>query len=75
MKYNDKKEIMIENFVETTWLVWYPWPVEITYDQGGEFIGHEFKSILIEQEYGIKIKPASSRNPQENETTEKIFKY
>ena len=35
MKYNDNKEITIVNLVETTWLVRYSWPVEITYDQGG----------------------------------------
>ena len=33
----------IVNLVETMWLVRYPWPVEITYDQGGEFLGREFK--------------------------------
>ena len=41
-QYNNKKAIMIANLVETTWLVRYPWPVEITYDQGGEFLGYEF---------------------------------
>ena len=56
----------VENLVETTWLVWYPRPVEITYDQEGYFIGHKFKIIMIEQEYGIKTKPNSSRNPQAN---------
>ena len=34
-KYNDKKPMTIANLVETTWLVRYPWPVEITYDRGG----------------------------------------
>ena len=34
-RYNNKKGTMIANLVETTWLVQYPWPVEITYDQGG----------------------------------------
>ena len=31
----NKKEMANENLVETTWLVRYPWPVEITYEQGG----------------------------------------
>ena len=30
-----KKEMANENLVETTWLVRYPWPVEIMYEQGG----------------------------------------
>ena len=39
---NDNKAITTVNLVETTWLVQYPWPVEITYDQGREFLGHKF---------------------------------
>ena len=60
-----------ENLVETTWLVRYPGPVEITYDQGGEFLGREFKNSLIENEYGIKTKPASPGNPQANTIIER----
>ena len=62
----------IANLVETTRLVCCPWPVEITYYWGGEFLSRDFKNILIEQEYGIKTKPASSRNPQSNATIEII---
>ena len=47
-KYSDKEAMTIVNLVETTWLVRYPWPVEITYDQGGKSLGHEFKNIFIE---------------------------
>ena len=64
----------IVNLVETTWLVRYPWPVEITYDRGGEFLGHEFKNSLIENEYGIKTKPTSPGNQQENAIVERIHK-
>ena len=39
-QYNDKKAMTIANLVETTWLVRYTWPVENTYDRGGEFLGH-----------------------------------
>ena len=62
----------IANLVETTWLVQYPWPVEITYDQGGEFLGHEFKNGLIENEYSIQTKPASPGNPHANATIERL---
>ena len=34
-QYNDKKAMTIANLAETKWSVKYPWPVEITYDQGG----------------------------------------
>ena len=38
--YDDKREISITNLVETTWLTRSPRPMEITYDQGSEFIGN-----------------------------------
>ena len=53
----------IDNLVETMWLVRYSSPVEITYDQDGELPSNEFKSSLIQQEYGVNTKPASSGNP------------
>ena len=56
-------------------MVVYTWPVVITYDRGGEFPVHQFKSSLIEQEYGIKTKRSSSGNPKTNVTIEKLIKY
>ena len=53
MQYSDKKQMTTENFVENTCLVRYSWPVEITYGRGAEFLGHQFKNILIENEYVI----------------------
>ena len=47
-QYSDKKAMTLADLVETMWLVRYPWPVEIMYDQRGEFLGHEFKNSLIE---------------------------
>ena len=44
-QYEDKRAISIANLVETMWLTRYPRPTEITYDQGSEFIGHEFRNI------------------------------
>ena len=70
-EYNNKKAMTIENLVETTWLPQYPWTVEIMHDQGGEFLGYQFKSSLIEQEYVIKTKPASPGNTQASATIEK----
>ena len=72
MQYNDKKAMMIANLVETMWLVRYPRQVENQYDRVGEFLGHEFKNILIEQEYGIKTKPDSFGNLQANTIIERI---
>ena len=47
-QYEYKRAISIANLVETTWLSRYPRPIEITYDQGKEFIGYEFIKYLIE---------------------------
>ena len=46
-QYYDKREISIANLVETTWMSRYPIPIEIMYDQGSEFIGHEFRKSII----------------------------
>ena len=62
----------IVNLVETMWMAWYPWPVEITYDRGGECLGHEFKNTLIENDHGISTKPASPRNPDFNANIERL---
>ena len=48
-KYSNKKATDIANLLETTWLVRYPWPVYITYEQGGEFLVHKLKNIFIEK--------------------------
>ena len=71
-QYRDKKPMTITNLVETTWLVRYPWTVEITYDRGGEFLGRKFKNSLIGNKYGIKNNPASPGNPQVNAIIEGI---
>ena len=70
-QYRNKKMRTIAYLVETTWMVRYPWPVEITYDRRGKFLSHEFKNILIEIEYGIKTKPANPCNPQVNAIIER----
>ena len=47
-QYDEKIAISIANFVDTKWLSRYPIPMEITHDQGSEFIGHDFIKYLIE---------------------------
>ena len=46
-QFNDKRLISIADLVETTWMSRYPIPIEIMYDQGSEFIGHEFRKSII----------------------------
>ena len=50
----------------------YPRPIEITYDQGKEFIGHEFRKFLIETEYEITDKPSTAGNTMSNAILERI---
>ena len=49
VRYGYKRAINIAKLVETTWLYRYPIPIEITSDQGKEFIGHKFRNPLIEK--------------------------
>jgi len=70
-QYDDKRAITIANVVEQYWLTRYPWPTRITFDRGSEFIGHEFKR-MIKEDYGIKAKPITVRNPQANAIVERV---
>ena len=72
VRYDDKRAINIVNLVETTWLSRYPRPIEIKYDQGKEFIGHEFRKYLIKMEYKITAKPITLVNLMSNEILERI---
>ena len=71
-KYDDKRAIPIANLVETMWLTRYTTPMEITYDHGSEFIGHEFRKYPIETKYGITTKPRTLGNPTSNAILERI---
>ena len=70
-QYDDKRSITVANIVEQEWFSRYPWPTQVTFDRGGEFIGSDFKQMLI-NDYGIKRKPISVRNPQANAIVERI---
>jgi hypothetical protein len=70
VEIKNKEAIHIANLVEQTWLTRYPWPQEITFDRGTEFMA-EF-SQMVQKDYGIKPKPASVRNPQVNSILERI---
>ena len=45
--YEDKNSITVANIAEQEWFhARYPWPTQITYDRGSEFIGKEFQSMI-----------------------------
>src|SRR5688500_16195949 len=70
-QYNNKKAIMVANIAEQKWFSRYPWPTQVTFDRGSEFIGKDFQKMLV-QDYGIKKKPITVRNPQANAIVERI---
>jgi hypothetical protein len=69
-QYDDKKSITVANIVEQEWLARYPKPSLITLDRGSEFIGEDFRD-MVENDYGIKRKVISTRNPQANAIVER----
>ena len=64
LRYNEKQDNRIANLLEQTWFYRYTNPRIITYDQGNEFLGHEFKNDLIERKYINKSKCATTENSQ-----------
>ena len=58
------------NIAEEEWFSRYPWPTQVTYDRGTEFIGQEFQKML--EDYGVKKKPNTTRNPQANAIVERV---
>ena len=66
MQYDNKCAISIVKLIETTWMVRYPRPMEIMYDQVSEFIIHKLRKPLIETEYGILSKPSNLGSPSYN---------
>ena len=72
VRYDGKIKITIANLVETAWLSRYPRPIELTYDQRKEYIGHELRKSLIEDEYVITSKPSTLVNLMSNVILERI---
>jgi hypothetical protein len=70
-EYNDKRAITVANIAKEERFSRYPWPTQITFDCGSEFIGHEFKQTL--NDYGVKKKPSiTTRNPQANAIVKQV---
>jgi hypothetical protein len=45
-QHDDKRAITVTKIVKEEWLSRYPWPTQVTFDGGSEFIEHEFKKLL-----------------------------
>jgi len=68
-EFKNKESNFIANIVEQIWLTRYPpWPLELTYDRGTEFMGE--LAQMGEQKYGIIKEGTTVRNPQANSVLE-----
>jgi len=65
-----KRADYIANLVEQTWLTRYPWPSQLVFDRGSEFMAEFTK--MVKEDYGVKTKPITARNPQANSIIERI---
>lgn len=66
----DKEAITVAAVVEQTWLTRYPWPTQVIFDKGKEFMG-DFAHMMT-NDYGIERKGTTVRNPQANAIIERI---
>jgi hypothetical protein len=70
-QYDDKQSITVAIIIEQEWFSRYPWPTQVTFDRGSEFIGQDFQK-MIKEDYGVKAKPITVRNPQANAIVERV---
>ena len=68
---NKTSEHVAEQF-ENCWLSRYPRPMKCVHDNGGEFIGWNFQTMLTRA--GIRSRPTSVKNPQSNAVCERMHK-
>ena len=51
----------VANVLEQAWLMRYPWPTRMI-----------FLCQMIKHDYGVKVKPITTRNPQANAIVERV---
>ena len=66
----NKEANTVANLAEQIWFSRYPWPQQIIYDRGTEFMA-EFKQ-MVRNDYGVRTKPITARNPQANAIIERV---
>ena len=55
---------LIANKVQLAWLTYYPLPNKVIVDRGNLFLA-KFRGVIT-NDYGMMVKPISSRDPQAN---------
>ena len=66
----NKTAAEIADITEKTWFTRYPLPQRIVFDCGTEFMAEFAK--MCHNDYGLKRKPITTRNPQSNAIIEHI---
>ena len=66
----NKTALEVANVAEMTWFCRYPWPTQIVFDRGTEFMGEFTK--MAKRDYGLKTRPITARNPQANSMVERV---
>ena len=61
---------VVANVLEQAWLTRYPWPSQLVFDRGSEFKAEVTQ--MVTNDYGIKTKPTTTRNPQANAIVERV---
>jgi hypothetical protein len=67
---SNKTAAEVADICETTWFTRHPLPQRITLDRGTEFMAEFAK--MVENDYGLKLKPITTRNPQANAIIERV---
>ena len=70
VRLNNKTSLHVAQQFENSWLSRYPRPMRCIYDQGPEFMGHDFQSML--NDYDIIHRPCTVKNPQSNAICERL---
>jgi hypothetical protein len=66
----NKTAAEVADICESTWFTRCPLPQRITLDRGTEFMAEFAK--MVREDYGVKIKPITTRNPQANAIIERV---
>ncbi|GAX16309.1 hypothetical protein FisN_35Hu008 [Fistulifera solaris] len=70
VRIDNKQSEHVAMHFENTWLSRYPKPLRCTYDQGGEFLGTGFQSLL--DRHRIRRAPAGPKTPTANAICERM---
>ena len=66
----NKTAAVIADITEKTWFTRYPLPQRIVFDRGTKFMAEFYK--MCHNDYGLKRKPITTRNPQSNAIIKRI---